>query len=26
MEAPLLSASGEANRTFGFESNKRQSW
>ena len=26
MEALLLSASGEANRTFGFESNKRQSW
>jgi hypothetical protein len=26
MEAPLLSASGEANRTFGFESNRRESW
>ncbi|MBQ3655760.1 MAG: hypothetical protein II956_02785 [Bacteroidales bacterium] len=25
-EAPLLSASGEPNRTFGFESNKRQTW
>jgi hypothetical protein len=25
-EAPLLSASGELNRTFGFESNKRQTW
>jgi hypothetical protein len=25
-EAPLLSASGEPNSTFGFESNKRQSW